>query len=100
MAYGFYRLFPPLGIYLFLMAAMQFVDAQDSYRTRRVEKLDHRDREIDLDNKTDELENRQREPLEIVRVATPPKRTRLPELEAEFEARWKKVLKSSDSPKT
>lgn len=96
IAYGFYRLFPPLGIYLFSMAAMQLVDAVDSYRTKRSEKLDRNDREISMEIKTAELENRHRGPLEIVRVAKPSSRMRLPQEIEQFEARWKKVLKSSD----
>ena len=96
MAYGFYRLSPPLGIYLYCMAAMQFVDAVDSYRTKRIKKLDRSDREIGMEIKTAELENRNRGSLEIVRVAKPSSRMRLPEEIEQFEARWKNVLKSSD----
>jgi len=96
IAYGLYRLSQPLGIYLFIMAAMQLVDAVDSYRTKRSEKLDRSDREISMEIKTAELENRNRGPLEIVRVAKPSSRMRLPQEIEQFEARWKKVLKSSD----
>lgn len=55
IAYGLYLLFPPLGIYLFGMAAMQFLDATDTYRARRIEKLDRADREIQSEIKAAEL---------------------------------------------
>ena len=99
IAYGFYRLSQPLGIYLFTMAAIQFLHATDMRRDERTEKLDRRDREIEMEIKTDELEGSHRGPLAIVRIPKPPKRTRAPEQEAEFESRWQKVLKSSHSPK-
>jgi hypothetical protein len=40
-----------------------------------------------------------RGPLDIVRIATPPRPLRTPEQEASFESRWKNVLRSSDSKK-
>jgi hypothetical protein len=100
MAYGFYRLFPPLGIYLFIMAAIQFIATTDSYRNERIEKLNRADREIQMSIKADELEFTQRGPLDIIRVPPAPKRVRHHEHEAMFVARWSNVLKSSDSPKT
>jgi hypothetical protein len=100
IAYGFYRLFPPMGIYLFAVAAMQLLDAADADSTRESEGLDRRDREIEMEIKTAELEHRYRGPLDIVCMAAPPKRVRSPEKEAAFETRWKNVLKPSDSEKT
>ena len=94
IAYGLYRLFPPLGVYLFIMAAMQFLDTTDSYRAKRVEKLNRSDREIQMKIKTAEAEGSYRGPLEIVRIAKPSRRTRSSEETDQFEARWKKVLKS------
>ena len=99
LAYGAYRLLPPLGIYLFLMAACQLVGTTDYYRADRVEKLNRRDREIQLKIKNAELEDAYRGPLGIVRVAKPSQRMRLSEENALFETRWKNVLKSSDSQK-
>jgi hypothetical protein len=100
LAYGFYRLYQPVGLYLFSMAAMQFLTALDTRRERRVKAMDRRDREIDMEIKTAELEEHDHGPLDMVRIAPPPKRTRLPEQEARFEIRWQKVLKASDSQKT
>jgi hypothetical protein len=59
----------PVGIYLFSMAALQFLDTTDTYRDRRVEKLNRRDREIDMEIKTAELEDSYREPLETERAS-------------------------------
>ena len=94
IAYGFFRVSHPVGIYLFSMAALQFLDTTDTYRDRRNEKLNRRDREIDMEIKTAELEDGYREPLEIVRVAKPASRARRAEEAEQFEARWKNVLKS------
>jgi hypothetical protein len=55
---------------------------------------------MDMEIKTAELEERYHGPLDMVRIAAPPKRTRPPEQEARFEMRWQKVLKASDSQKT
>lgn len=97
IAYRLFRLFPPLGIYLFIMAGMQFLEATDAYRARRIEKLNRSDREIHMRIKTAELEESYRGPLDIVRIAPPSKRTRTPEQDALFHARWQRVLKPADS---
>jgi hypothetical protein len=65
-----------MGIYLFAVAAMQLFDTADSDSTREVEELDRRDREIEMEIKTPELERSYRGPLDIVRMATPAKRVR------------------------
>jgi hypothetical protein len=97
IAYGCYRLSHPLGIYLFGMAVVQFLDAPDNYHKCEVEKLDRRDREIEMQIKSTEMENSHHAPLDIVRIATPRRRMRTSEQEAQFEARWQKVLKPSGS---
>ena len=99
MAYGFYRLFPALGVYLFIMAAIQFIGITDSYRNERIEKLNRADREIQMSIKADELEFAQRGPLEIIHFPPAPKRMRHTEQEAMFATRWKNALKPSESPK-
>ena len=99
MAYGLYRLFPPMGIYLFAVAAMQFLDAMESGSAKKIEELDRRDREIEMEIKTAKLERRYHGSLDMVRIATPSQPVRTPEREAQFEKRWSKVLKSSDSKK-
>jgi hypothetical protein len=100
IATGCWWLCPAMGVYFYILAGLQMLDATDTYRARRVEKLDRRDREIDMEIKTAELEYGYRGPLEIVRIATPAQRMRTPEQESRFEARWQKVLKSSDAQKT
>ena len=97
IAYGFFRLAHPLGIYLFGMAFSQFVNTPDDRHKRRIEKLDRRDREMELESKIAHIENDRRGPLDIVRVAKPSQRTRRIEEIEQFEARWKNVLKSRDS---
>lgn len=91
-----YLLFPPLGVYLFLMAAAQFVDAADTYHARKVEKLDRNDREIHMKIKAAEVENSYRGPVDVVRIAAPAPKTRIPEQEAAFQSRWKSVFKYPD----
>jgi hypothetical protein len=98
IGYGFFQLFPPLGIYIFLMAAVQFLEAIDGCRDAKIEKLDRRDREIEMEIKTLKLEGR-RGPLEMVRFGKPSRRVRTPDEEALFAKRWSKVLNSTDSQK-
>ena len=100
IATGCLWLCPALGVYLYILAGLQMLDATDTYRARRIEKLDRRDREIDMEIKTAELESGYRGPLDIVRIAAPPRQIRTPEQEARFETRWQKVLKSSDTQRT
>jgi hypothetical protein len=96
VAYGIFCLFHALGIYLFLLTAMQFLYAADCYRSNRIEKINRKDREILMDIKTAELEQSNHAGLDMVRIAKPSQRARRPEETEQFEARWKKVLKSSD----
>ncbi len=90
-ACAMFWLLPPLGMYLFLLAALQFVDTTDVYRQKRIEKLDRRDREIQMAIKIAEIEHDHRPELEVVRIARPPHRPRSPDT-ASFEARWQQVL--------
>jgi len=99
IATGCWWLCPAMGVYFYILAGLQMLDATDTYRARRVEKLDRRDREIDMGIKTAELEASHHGPLDVVRIATPPQRTRPPDQEARFESRWRKILKPSDSQK-
>ena len=96
IAFGVFCLFRALGIYLFLLTAMQFLYAADCYRSNRIEKINRKDREIHMDIKTAELEQGNRAGLDMVRIAKPSQRMRRLEETEQFEARWKKVLKSSD----
>jgi len=100
IATGCLWLCPSLGVYLYILAGLQMLDATDTYRARRIDKQDRRDREIDMEIKTAELESGYRGPLDIVRIAAPPRQIRTPEQEARFETRWQKVLKSSDTQRT
>jgi hypothetical protein len=97
IAFGVFRLFHALGIYLFILTALQFMSAVDCYRDNRLDKINRKDREILMDIKTAELENDRQPQLEIVRIAKPASRTRPPEETAQFNARWEKILKPSDS---
>lgn len=100
IAYGFYRFGgPALGIYLFGMAFSQLAHSSDGSLNREMEKLDRRDREIELENKIAYIENDRHGPLDIIRVARPSQGTARPEEIEQFEARWKNVLKSSDPKK-
>ena len=97
IAYGVFRFAHPLGIYLFGMAFAQFAKMPINHN-HEVEKLDRRDREIELANKVARIENDQRGGLDIVRIAKRSDWTdRTQELE-QFEARWKNVLRPPDSP--
>jgi hypothetical protein len=99
VAYGFYRFGgPALGIYLFGMALSQLAHASDGGLQRETEKLDRRDREIELENKIARIENDQHGSWDVVRIAKPSQKPRRPEEIEQFEARWKKVLKATDSP--
>jgi hypothetical protein len=88
-------LFPPLGIYLFFLAVLQIVDTTDVYRQKRIEKLDRRDREIQMTIKIAELEHDHRPELEIVRIARPLNRPRSAPDAVNFETRWRQVLTRS-----
>jgi hypothetical protein len=88
-------LFPPLGIYLFFLAVLQIVDTTDVYRQKWIEKLDRRDREIQMAIKIAEIEHSHRPELEIVRIARPPHRPRSAPDAANFETRWQQVLTRS-----
>jgi hypothetical protein len=68
------------------------VDTTDVYKQRRIEKLDRRDREIQMGIKIAEIEHDHRPELEIVRIARPPHRPRSAPDMASFEARWQQVL--------
>jgi hypothetical protein len=88
-------LFRPLGIYLFFLAVLQFVDTTDVYKQRQIEKLNRRDREIEMAIKIAEIEHDHRPELEIVRVARPQNRPRsAPDTakDSDFNTRWKNVL--------
>jgi hypothetical protein len=63
------------------------------------EKLNRRDREIEMEIKIAQLKHTYHGPLDIVRIAVPTQRLRTPEQEARFESRWKSVLKSFGSEK-
>ena len=98
IAYGCYRFGgPALGIYLFGMAFSQLAPSSDGSFNRQIEKLDRRDREIELENKIARIENDQHGSWDIVRIAKPSRQIRRIEEVEEFEARWKKVLKATDS---
>jgi hypothetical protein len=87
-----YWLFRPLGIYLLFLAMLQLADTTDVYRQKRIEKLDRRDREIQMARKIAEIEHDHRPELEIVRIAQPPHRPRSAPDTGSFEARWHGVL--------
>jgi Ribonuclease G/E len=61
-----------------------------------IEKLNRRDREIELANKVARIENDQRGGVDIVRIAKGSQWTDRTEEIEQFEARWKNVLKSRD----
>jgi hypothetical protein len=69
IAIGCLWLFPLLGVYLYVLASLQMMDATDTYRARRIEKLDRRDQEIEMESKTAELELSYRGPLDLVHSA-------------------------------
>ena len=95
IAYGVFHFARPLGIYLFGMALSQFAHMPNKYK-HEIEKLNRRDREIELANKVARIENDQRGGLDIVRIAKGSQwMDRTEEIER-FEARWKNVLKSRD----
>jgi hypothetical protein len=97
IAYGFFRLAHPLGIYLFGMAFFQFVNPPGHLFKHEAESLDRRDREMELENKIARMENDRRGSWDVVRVAKPESRMRRAEETEQFETRWKTVLKSSDA---
>lgn len=92
IAFGVFKLFHALGIYLFILTAMQFSYTRNWYVSKQVNKIDRRDREILLEIKTREYENDHQPQLEIVRIAKPPVRT-VAYQESAFNERWQKVLK-------
>ncbi len=96
IAFGVFKLFHALGIYLFILTALQFGYTSNYFDSKKIDKIDRRDREILLEIKTDEYEGDRQPQLEIVRIAKPPVRTSVNE-ESAFNQRWKKVLKPPDS---
>ena len=92
IAFGVFKLFHALGIYLFILTAMQFGYTRSWYVAEQVGKIDRRDREISLEIKTNEYENDHQPQLEIVRIVKPPVRAATNE-ESTFNERWQKVLK-------
>lgn len=98
IAFGVFKLFHALGIYLFILTVLQFAYTRDWYVSKQIDKVDRRDREILLEIKTDEYESDRQPQLEIVRNAKPPVRMASNQ-ESAFNERWQKVLTSSDSQK-
>jgi hypothetical protein len=96
IAFGVFKLFHALGIYLFILTVMQFGYTREWYVSKQIDKVDRRDREILLEIKTAEWEGDHQPQLEIVRIARPPVRTAANQ-ESAFNQFWQKVLKQPSS---
>jgi hypothetical protein len=94
IAFGVFKLFHALGIYLFILTVIQFAYTSRYYDSKKIDKIDRRDREILLEIKTGEYENDHQPQLEIARIAKPPVRTTANQ-ESAFNERWQKILKQS-----